>query len=417
MTGLSAACPDCLRRSLLVGRLAPRIAGLLSKPPEERVKGVLGLGPEEMIRALVPEDERDPVGSWLDGLDTDAVEQDLDESGIAALCIHRDSYPATLAASPDPPPVLWVLGGLHRLEDALAAPVVTVVGTRRPSPYGREIAYAVGRDLAAAGVTVVSGLALGIDAASHRGALDARGTALAVVANGPDIAYPRTNTALWRRLAERGVVVSELPPGQRPFRWSFPARNRIMAAAAEVTVVVEASKPSGSLITATFAEKLGRTVGAVPGRATSRVAGGSNELLRDGAAVIRSAEDVIAELAPASRERLRPAPQNALQAPVQLDAAAGRVLEAVEEESNLEAIGRRARLAASEVRGGSRARAWSAATRSAATSGGRADDRPVPILVACPGFPVSCRSPARIPVAEPASRPTSRPWPVAASTG
>jgi DNA processing protein len=351
VTGIGGACPECLRRSLLVGRLAPRIAALLSKPPEERVQGVLGLEPGEMIRALVPADEREPVESWLDALDTDAFEEGLDESGIDALCVHHDTYPGTLAASPDPPPVLWALGGLDRLDEALAEPVVTIVGTRRPSPYGREIAYTLGRDLAHAGVTVVSGLALGIDAASHRGALDGRGAAVAVVANGPDIPYPRTNTQLWRRLAERGVVLSELPPGQRPFRWSFPARNRIMAAAAELTVVVEASKPSGSLITATFAEKLGRTIGAVPGRATSRAAAGSNELLRDGAALIRSAEDVIAELDPGSRERLRPNPPASAQVPTDLDSAAGRVLEAVEEEGSLEAIGHRARLAASEVRG------------------------------------------------------------------
>ena len=108
--------------------------------------------------------------------------------------------------------------------------MVTVVGTRKPSPYGREMAYALGRDLAAAGVTVVSGLALGIDGAAHRGALDGRGNPIAVVANGPDIPYPRTNTELWRRLAEhgRGGVGAAARPA--PYRWSFPARNRIMAA-------------------------------------------------------------------------------------------------------------------------------------------------------------------------------------------
>jgi len=171
---------------------------------------------------------------------------------------------------------------------------------------------------------------------------------VAVVANGPDVPYPRTNTELWRRVAERGVVVSELPPGQRPFRWSFPARNRIMAAVAEVTVVVEAGRPSGSLITAAFADKLGRTIGAVPGRATSRVAEGSNALLRDGAAVIRSMEDVLAELTPQSRALLLPRPDEPLP---RVDPVAGRVLEAVEQEGSLEAIGRQARLAASEVRG------------------------------------------------------------------
>jgi len=203
-------------------------------------------------------------------------------------------------------------------------------------------------------VTVVSGLALGIDAAAHRGALDGRGAAsIAVMANGPDVPYPRTNTVLWRRLADEAVVMSELPPGQRPYRWSFPARNRIMAASAELTVVVEAAEPSGSLITAQFAGQLGRGVAAVPGRVTSRSAAGANGLLRDGAAVVRGAEDVLAELALDSRAMLgapRELPEAARGAPA-LDPAARRVLEAVESEEGLEAIGRRARLAASEVRG------------------------------------------------------------------
>jgi DNA processing protein len=302
-----------------------------------------------MIQTLVPLEQRDAVEHWLEALDTDAVEQDLEEAGMDALCRHGDAYPHTLALSHDPPPVLWALGGLERLDQALAAPAVTIVGTRRPSPYGREMAYTLGHDLAQAGATIVSGLALGIDAAAHRGALDGKGTPVAVVANGPDIPYPRTNTDLWRRLAERGVVLSELPPGQRPFRWSFPARNRIMAAVAEVTVVVEASRPSGSLITAEFAARLGRTIGAVPGRATSRASQGSNGLLRDGAALVRSAEDVIAELSEHSRDLL--VTHTAAPQPPTLDAAANRVLEAVEEENSLEAIGRRARLAASEVRG------------------------------------------------------------------
>ena len=352
MNGPMAACPACLRRSLLIGRLASRLAGLLARPPEQRTSGVLGLGCEELIRTLVSGDERGAIERWLEELDPDAVADELHEAGIEALCLHNNGYPHGLAFSADPPPVLWALGGLDRLDHALSAPVITVVGTRRPSPYGREMAYALGHDLASAGATVVSGLALGVDAASHRGALDGRGTPVAVVANGPDMAYPRTNMDLWRRVAERGLVVSELPPGQRPYRWSFPARNRIMAAAAEVTIVVEAGEPSGSLITARFAEGLGRAVGAVPGRATSRVAAGANRLLRDGAAVIRDADDVLAELTSESRTLLRGPVErdSASDVPPGLDAAAGRVLEAVEQEQGLEAIGRRARLAASEVR-------------------------------------------------------------------
>lgn len=352
MSVARAACGDCLRRSLLIGRLAPRIAGLLQKPPQERATGVLGLGCGDLIQTLVPARDREGVRAWLETVDTDAVADHLETTEVEALCLHGEGYPAALAGTSDPPPVLWLSGGLRCLEQALDAPVVTIVGTRRPSPYGRDMAYALGRDLAAAGVTVVSGLALGIDAAAHRGAIDGAGTPVAVVANGPDVPYPRTNTELRRRVVERGVVVSELPPGARPYRWSFPARNRIMAAAAELTVVVEAADPSGSLITARFASQLGRTIGAVPGRTTSQVAAGTNALLKDGAAVICGAHDVVAELLPASRELLTEgAPAPAEDPAGELDSVAGRVLEAVETEQGIEAIGRRARLAAAEVRG------------------------------------------------------------------
>ena len=145
-------------------------------------------------------------------------------------------------------------------------------------------------------MTVVSGLALGVDAAVHRGALAGGGAPLAVLAGGADVPYPKTNRALYDRVVQAGAVVSELPPGQLPHRWSFPARNRIMAGLASLTVVVEATESSGTLITAEFAAQLGREVGAVPGQVTSRRAAGSNRLLREGAAVIRSAEDALDEL-------------------------------------------------------------------------------------------------------------------------
>jgi DNA processing protein len=151
--------------------------------------------------------------------------------------------------------------------------------------------------LSAAGVTVVSGLALGIDAAAHRGALRSSAPrAIAVLGGGADVVYPRTNRRIYEQIAEVGVILSESPPGRRPFRWTFPARNRIMAAITAMTVVVEASDPSGSLITASFAAELGRGVAAVPGRVTASNAAGSNRLLRDGAAVIRDAADALDEL-------------------------------------------------------------------------------------------------------------------------
>jgi DNA processing protein len=175
-------------------------------------------------------------------------------------------------------------------------PAVTIVGTRRASPYGTEVAYALGRGLGACGVPLVSGLALGIDGTAHRGCLDGGGVPVAVVAGGPDVVYPRRHRSLHERVREAGLVLSELPPGTEPYRWSFPARNRIMAGLARMTVVVEAADPSGSLITAEFAKDLGRCVAAVPGRITSTLARGTNNLLKDGATPISGTEDVLDEL-------------------------------------------------------------------------------------------------------------------------
>jgi DNA processing protein len=192
--------------------------------------------------------------------------------------------------------VLFGRGGVGCLERLGREPAVTLVGARRPSPYGSEVAHALGRGLGAAGLPVVSGLALGVDGAAHQGCLEGGGTPVAVLAGGADIPYPRRHRWLYERIRSRGAIMSELPPGQRAFRWSFPARNRVMAGLGAMTVVVEAAEPSGSLITAEFARDIGRLVGAVPGRVTSRVAAGSNRLLQDGAAVILSPEDVLDQL-------------------------------------------------------------------------------------------------------------------------
>src|SRR6185437_9178064 len=157
----------------------------------------------------------------------------------------------------------------------------------------------------AAGLIVVSGLAFGIDACAHRGALDAGGPTIAVLGCGPDTSYPAAHRALWGRIAETGAVISELPPGATPWRWSFPARNRVMAALAGMTVVVEAAARSGSLITADLAAELGRDLGAVPGPVTSRASAGPNELLAGGACVVRDAQDVLDAMLGAGAERLQ----------------------------------------------------------------------------------------------------------------
>jgi DNA processing protein len=181
-------------------------------------------------------------------------------------------------------------GLLGRLQDE---PAVTIVGARRASSYGLRVAETLARDLATARVPVVSGMALGIDSAAHRGALAGGGSTIAVLAGGPDRASPPSNFELHRRIAVSGSVVSEHPPGSRVEPRHFAQRNRIMAALGQVVVIVEAAQPSGSLITADVALKLGRTVGAVPGQLGVRVAEGTNDLLHEGAHLIRDARDVL----------------------------------------------------------------------------------------------------------------------------
>lgn len=283
---MSASCEYCLRRSALIGLLAPRIEGLLGE--RRRAGALLALPEDDLLVAL---------GADPDVLDAVEPADDLltrgAEAGLRAVCRHDAAYPERLDDLLDPPPLLWFRGR----EELFDGPAVAIVGTRRASEYGLELASSLGRGLGAAGVTVVSGLALGIDSAAHRGALSAAGgRTTAVLACGADIAYPRRHARLYDQIAEHGVIVSELPPGIPPFRWSFPARNRIMAALADVTIVVEAAERSGSLITATFAADIGRGVCAVPGRVTARNAAGSNRLLRDGAAVVRDAADALDEL-------------------------------------------------------------------------------------------------------------------------
>ena len=291
-----SACDRCLRRSHVIASLAARIEGLLQRPGE-RIASLLTLPNERLIDALVAPDRLDAVRGSIEAFEPDGARALAAERGLGVLCPHADAYPRALVGLPDAPPVLWVRGGVDRLAALLEGPGVAVVGTRHPSAYGTEVAEGLSRGLSSAGVTVVSGLAMGVDAAAHRGALrsgDPR--TIAVLGSGADVVYPRINRSLYEQITEVGVVLSESPPGRRPFRWTFPARNRIMAAITAITVVVEAGDPSGSLITASFAAELGRGVAAVPGRVTAANAAGSNRLLRDGAALIRNAADLLDEL-------------------------------------------------------------------------------------------------------------------------
>jgi DNA processing protein len=220
----------------------------------------------------------------------------------------REGYPSLLAELHDPPSRLYLRGG----PELLRRPAVAIVGARSCSSYGAQVARELARDLAAAGVVVVSGLARGIDGEAHRGALAAGGVTVAVLGCGIDRDYPRSHTELARRIAEDGLIVSEYPPGVEPAPWRFPARNRIVAGLSLATVVVEARERSGALITADFALELGRDVFAVPGEITSALSAGANDLLRQGAAPLLSPDDVLGAIGlqrapPAAAASLSPA--------------------------------------------------------------------------------------------------------------
>jgi DNA processing protein len=201
-------------------------------------------------------------------------------------------YPPLLAELHDPPPAIHVRGDA----ELLGEPAVAIVGARSCSSYGAGVARALARELARAGLVVVSGLARGIDGEAHRGTLEGGGRTVAVLGCGIDRDYPRSHSELARRIRERGAVISEYPPGVEPAPWRFPARNRIIAGLCAVTVVVEARQRSGALITADFALELGRDVFAVPGEITSALSAGTNDLLRQGAAPLLSAEDILGAL-------------------------------------------------------------------------------------------------------------------------
>ena len=214
----------------------------------------------------------------------------LKERGIRWLGRSDPGFPPLLTAIHDPPPGLFLRGG--GATELLARTSVAIVGARSCSPYGSQVARTCARELASAGLIVVSGLARGIDGEAHRGALEAGAVTLAVLGCGVDRDYPASHRELAARICERGLIASEYAPGVEPAPWRFPARNRIVAGLARAAVVVEARERSGALITADFALEQGREVFAVPGEITSSLSAGTNALLGLGASPFTSAQDV-----------------------------------------------------------------------------------------------------------------------------
>ena len=217
--------------------------------------------------------------------------------------LRRRDLPELLQQIHDPPRSLFLRGAPD--PEILARPAVAIVGARACSPYGAQVARMLGRELATAGLVVVSGLARGIDGEAHRGALDAGGLTVAVLGCGIDRDYPAAHSELARRICERGLVVSEYEPGVEPAPWRFPARNRIIAGLTAVTVIVEARERSGALITADFALEDGREVLAVPGEITGTLSTGTNRLLRQGATPLTTADDVLELFGLAASQRPR----------------------------------------------------------------------------------------------------------------
>lgn len=267
-----------------------------------RLGRLLELGPPRAVwQALVAENRRllaglDVTSAVVDGsrrTDLGEVARRLRDGGIEVTTPYDPRHPTAFVEGPDPAPVVFWRGGVGRRR----APHVAVVGTRRCTPTGREFGAELGAALAAAGVVVVSGLALGIDGAAHRGALAAGGAPpVAVVGSGVDVPYPRRHDELWARVARRGSLLSEAPPGAAPEAWRFPARNRLIVALADLVVVVESRVRGGSMHTVEHAIRRGVEVMAVPGSVRNPAAAGTNRLLAEGCAPVCDPDDVLVAL-------------------------------------------------------------------------------------------------------------------------
>lgn len=284
-------CGECARREWLLERLAGHLDRV-----RERIGELLELDDRALVEA-VGGAQRPVIAAELEAQDPGEFREAhwlrVTGAGLEAVCRCEAAYPAALRELPAPPAVLHVAGGVDRLGAALGEPPVALVGSRRPSSYGLEATRMLGAGLARAGLTVVSGMALGIDAAGHQAALDAEGMTVAVLAGGADVVYPARHRRLLARIEDEGVAVSELGPGVPPRRWMFTARNRIVAALADLTVLVQGRERSGALVTAGWAGRLGRGLGAVPGQVTAPLSAAPHRLLREGATLIASVQDVL----------------------------------------------------------------------------------------------------------------------------
>jgi DNA processing protein len=301
MTAVTA-CDDCLRRTDLIAALAGWLD--IEWRRRDAPARVLSLPDAALLDASGDRSVRRRYRAF----DPGAARARVQERELVAICRCEETYPAGLRELTDPPAVLHVAGAPECVGTVDA---VAVVGARRATDYGLTVAHDIGRGLSAAGVSVVSGLALGVDSAAHTGALDGPSPPVAVLAGGADRPYPASKRRLHAAVCAAGAVVSEMPPGTGIHRWAFVARNRLIAALARVVVVVEATERSGSLTTADLGAEIGRTVAAVPGRVNCALAEGVNGLIRDGAMLVRGVADVLDALSELTGSQYEIAPRAA----------------------------------------------------------------------------------------------------------
>lgn len=310
MTGSEQQGYACLLAGL-PGMGPRRLTALLERAtPEEAWRAIADGRPERVasMRSAGDTDAGGLAAAWAAaarGADPTTALDEHRQAGVRVLLRDDPAYPTVLRDDIEPPAVLFALGDLGCLE----GPRVAIVGTRRCTGVGAGLARQLGRELAAAGVVVVSGLALGIDGAAHRGVLDARpdgARPIGVVGCGLDVVYPARHRDLWAAVAREGLLLSEAPLGLRPAGWRFPARNRIIAALADVLVVVESHAIGGSLHTVAEAERRDIPVLAAPGSVRSAAAAGTNQLLADGCHPVRDTTDVLVALGLTPAERRSP---------------------------------------------------------------------------------------------------------------
>lgn len=285
-----SACRECLNRSRLIELLSSSLDKLYSDG--NSYKDILEASDEQMARTVAGSDAEALLDEARD-FDLGEYLESISDEGVWAICRHSAYYPTQLNdLGSCAPAVLFCRGNGRHLKSLDVDSSVSLIGARRATSYGLEMAHSLARELADRAVTVVTGLSLGIEGSAVRGTLETHGLAVVVLGCGPDRPYPVSHMRLYRRLVDEGLIISELPPGVAPYKWSLAARGRIIAALSSTTVVVEAAKRSGAQLIVEEAVELDRSIGAVPGMVTSASSAGTNELIAGGAQLVRDIADL-----------------------------------------------------------------------------------------------------------------------------